>query len=271
MPTTRRFPPDDPKLSQLPGARKKHRPTVLALAEDMKKNGQLQWGKVAPMPDGRFGIIIGNHRAEACWLAGLDFIAEALDEMPSPSQVIQMRVGENSKRKNASAFEICDDLTAYMALQPRGTTWAKVGEDLGIPPGTLNRFLGPKRIPLNLRPFMEGFGLTIVQIIAKAPTIEGMKQAIEFVRGGPLDEELPDDSDRPRVTKEMVELFLKRLTETRGRKPGTLKGKIGGRDFTTGLKPEDKGNDLIAFHEEAIKRLNKYRDAPAGSLSFLFA
>lgn len=228
-----------------------------AIAEDMQRNGQLQDGMVAPDKDGKFVIIIGNHRWAACQLAGLPFRARILPVMPSQQEILRMQVSENLKRRSLSPFERASYIEQYRATLPKDATWAQVADGLGMKEATVLLHVAPRRIPERLRPLCEKLLPTAVCMIARIPKLDHMEKALEHAQGD--------------VTNAQLEEFIKRLTKTVGRKNKHLTGKLDGKAFSIELLPGETAEQAAKRLLPILKRLRKHRNAPAESLGYAFA
>lgn len=246
------FPDDKCKYHGRPVVEK----SAQILADNLKVNGLIQAGKVALDGDGKYLIIAGNTRHRACQIAGIDFRAEVLPEMPSRRDIIRMQWAENSQRRNLTAYERCDYIMAFKAEMPPQATWEELAEAMGIKPTTILLHAAPRRIPEPLRPSTEGIGLTILCLIARTPKLGDMPKVIEFARAG--------------ATKAQVESFIRGLARTVGRRPAWIEWTVNGRTYRIEVRDGVNGSHLLSDIEAINKALARYKDAPADGLGFLF-
>ncbi|QDV34990.1 ParB/RepB/Spo0J family partition protein [Tautonia plasticadhaerens] len=236
---------------------------VADLVEDYQRNGQLQPGIVCPHPDlpGKWLVIAGGRRGHACRIARILFRAEVRDTIPSQAEIIEIRVGENSKRKNLDAFQLCNDITTYKK-EKRFTTWAEAGKALGIPASTLSSITCVRRIPPELRPKTERLCGTVVRTIARMPTRADMEELIAKAF---------DENDQP-IPKDRVELLAKQMKEGNksGRKPRGFTVKDGGHEAVIKPKPGVSTEDIAKWLEGLAAKLKANKHLPPDGLRFLF-
>ena len=114
------------------------------LAEDIKKNGQLQPVIVRKVPslDDRYEIIAGERRWRACSLAGVPLKAIVTDSNDTDCLVIQ--TSEN-KKKSLSLFSLSK---VYMRMmKDKNISQNKMAELLNIPKGSFSQILSFNKVP----------------------------------------------------------------------------------------------------------------------------
>jgi len=114
------------------------------LAEDIKKNGQLQPAIVRKIDDGDFEyeIIAGERRWRACQLAGIPIKAVETDADDAGCIVIQ--TSEN-KKKSLSYYSLAKVYSRLMTDQ--NISQNKMAEKLGIPSTSFREILSFNKVP----------------------------------------------------------------------------------------------------------------------------
>lgn len=114
------------------------------LAEDIKKNGQLQPAIVRKIEEGKFNyeIIAGERRWRACQTAELPLKAVLTSENDAGCIVIQ--TSEN-KKKSLSYFSLAKVYSRIMF--DKGISQNKMAEDLGIPSTSFREILSFNKVP----------------------------------------------------------------------------------------------------------------------------
>jgi ParB/RepB/Spo0J family partition protein len=136
---------DPARVHTPPGNRKVTPDSVADLLPSVEKDGQLVFGIVYPHPDlpGEFYCADGNRRLMCCRILGRPFKAVELPSAPSKEELLRIRVTANFHRKNASAYELAADVTAWMELT--GGTQKAAAEFFCISEGQLSKILAKAR------------------------------------------------------------------------------------------------------------------------------
>lgn len=231
------------------------------LVEGIRLHGQLVPGLVCPHPEiaEKYLILDGVGRREACLRLGLRFRAMRLAGIVPEKEQIKLRLQHNALRQNMTPGEIADDADRYMKLT--GATQEDVAQVLTLSSATVSRALSiSRRIPEELRHFLDDVRPSVAAMIASLPSIEDKRAAFEYATTA---------GTNGKPTRDQVARYLKRFKRNPSRGTKRLCGTINGRRFELGLLTEDTPASLGDFLKELAAKVSK--KSTIDSLDTLFA
>jgi len=251
------------------------------LAESIKENGLLSRIIVYPINDGRYRIIAGHNRVEACKLAG----------MTSIPSIVKNGIDDNRAKLIMADTNLCqrtellpsERAYAYKAQQealialgsPRAT--ADISEKYGESRRTIQRYISCSRLTPKLMDQLDEGKITLnTAVILSGMPDSSQKEAAAYLKDNPgksIDTKTAKLICEKRfVTKDDIQAAVENPSDTVSRKQGGKKTEPSkskpAETPQKPLKPEDdiekldEDNDIDDEISERFESLNeKFRDA----------
>jgi ParB family chromosome partitioning protein len=155
-----------------------------AMAETMRRHGQLQPARVFLRSDRLYQLICGERRLRAARLAGLQRLdCIILDREPTPSEILEEQLLENFCRADLAPMDEAEGLKAWLDNRP-GTQQKDCAAHFGISQARVSKALARLDYPADLRDRL------------KAGEV-GKSAALELAK-------IEDDAARENLTREVI-------------------------------------------------------------------
>ncbi|QIK70697.1 ParB/RepB/Spo0J family partition protein [Erysipelothrix sp. HDW6C] len=181
---------------------------VTELADSIKEQGILQNLTVVPSDDGKYTVIIGHRRLEACKVAGLTEVPCAIAEMDEMTQVSTMLV-ENMQRADLTPYEEAQGIQQCLDL---GMTDTDIIKKTGFSKSTIrNR---KQMLKLNTEKVQSAEALTIDDYInlERIDDIEKRNELLEYAGTNDFKIEVEQAYQKQERMKR-YQIILERLNE----------------------------------------------------------
>jgi ParB/RepB/Spo0J family partition protein len=235
------------------------------LLPSLRTHGQLVPGWVCPSPDLAEDMRIcieGNRRLAAMRILGRPFWAFDQGRFVPEEERIVLSFQHHQSRRVMSREEIADRAARYMELTQ--CTAGEAARHLNVSKPMLSRAFGEQRIPAELRPRTDQFGMSIRSLVASVAR-ELMPQVVEFAEApGP-------DGEKP--TRDQVSEFIQRLkpnAKPAASKPKVISLRINGRLVTIAVNRGDSATSVAKDLSAAVATLGKHSTVQPEGWPFLF-
>lgn len=226
------------------------------LIASIRVNGQQVPGAVMDHPTerGKYLVVMGNGRKEACKFLGIKFKAILLERVLTLAEQVKLRLTENVIRRGMTPLEIGSDILLY--IRETGCTQAQAGEKLGLSQGAVSRYLTVRNLPEDLRQLVADGKLEFSSsyAVATLPTLELKREAAKrIVEGGLKKEQAIALVDAMKGRKAPKQTKKKRVT------------------LSFDLTDSAPASALIEQLKAVIARLQKLGDVPPEALARFFS
>lgn len=191
-------------------------PKVIALAEDMKRRGQITDIIVRTVDDGdSWEVLAGNRRLVAARLAELTTLRAIIRrDLDQDDDALELCLAEQLQHEDLAPLEEADSLAQLLRTMPRGTSIAQLASRVGRAESGVRRSLALRNVADAVRAISPSIDLGALHALASLSDVAQERIAKRLVKV--LEQE-------PRITRSIVSRIIDQENVTRSLRTVTWK------------------------------------------------